>query len=100
MYSSAYRVTFFRPFMNRKICSAASANKLVRILFRHLSGPCPFFSTFPKIFKVLDEIVYKRLPRSSPTRWHFQFRGVNNVYEYKGELIDVVETLKGTAHIK
>ncbi|VEN47733.1 unnamed protein product, partial [Callosobruchus maculatus] len=40
--------------------------------------------------KVLDDIVHRRLPRSSQTRWTFHSQGVNIVYEYRNELINVM----------
>lgn len=86
--------------VNLIMSSAASSNRSVRIFFAHLSGICSFFSTSPQRTQVLDEIVQRRLPRSSQTRWNFHSRGVNTVYEYRKELIVVMETLENHENIK
>ncbi|CAH1108223.1 unnamed protein product [Psylliodes chrysocephalus] len=80
--------------------SAGSINACIRIFFAHLTGICAFFSTSPQRTKVLDDIVHRRLPRSSQTRWNFQSRGVNTVYEYRNELIHVIDILENDKDIK
>ncbi|CAH1102731.1 unnamed protein product [Psylliodes chrysocephalus] len=45
-------------------------------------------------------MVHRRLPRSSQSRWNFQSRGVNTVYEYRNELIHVMDILENDKDIK
>lgn len=87
MHCYAHQITLI-------MSSAASVDCSVKIFFAHLTGICSFFSTSPQRTKVVDEIVEKRLPRVSQTRWNFHSRGVNTVYEYRKELMEVLETNK------
>ena len=56
-----------------------------------------FSSFFHKSFKrtaVLDEVVGRRLPGASTTRWNFHSRAVNTVYEHKDELVKCFQTIR------
>lgn len=99
-YPFANYVHCYAHQVNLIMSSAASINRSVRIFFAHLSGICSFFSTSPQRTRVLDEIVQRRLPRSSQTRWNFHSRGVNTVYEYRKELVTVMENLENNDNIK
>lgn len=83
--------------LNLIMTSACSVNKQARIFFHNLSGLCSFFSTSPQRTKILDEIVNRRLPRSSQTRWNFQSRGVHTVYENRKDLIEVMDNIESTS---
>ena len=64
----------------------ATTHKEMKIFFAHLSAFASFFSTSPKRTAVLDEVVQRRLPRPSATRWNFRSRTVGVVYENIDEL--------------
>ena len=80
--------------MNLIMSKAASMNRQVRTFFANLSAICSFFSNSSQRTQILDEIVQRRLPRASQTRWNFHSRGVNTVYEYRRDLITVMETIE------
>lgn len=79
--------------LNLIMLHASSVNRNVKIFFANLQGICSFFSNSTQRTAVLDEIVKKRLPRSVQTRWNFQSRSVNTVFEYREELIECMKTL-------
>ncbi|CAH1103534.1 unnamed protein product [Psylliodes chrysocephalus] len=96
-YPLANYVHCYAHQMNSVMTSACSVNKQARIFFSNLSGLCSFFSTSPHRTKILDEVVNRRLPRSSQTRWNFQSRGVHTVYENRKDLITVVDIIESTS---
>lgn len=53
-----------------------------------------FFSDSPQRVAVLNQIVGRNLPRSVPTRWNFNIRTVNVVYEYRDSTIECMEHLE------
>lgn len=57
-----------------------------------------FFSLSAKRTQLLDQIVKKRLPRATPTRWNFKGRTVCTVYENKDLLIECLETISDLAN--
>ncbi|CAH1108818.1 unnamed protein product [Psylliodes chrysocephalus] len=99
-YSYANYVHCYAHHINRIMSNAASNNASVRIFFAHLTGMCSFFSTSPQRTKLLDDIAHRRLPRSSQKRLNFQSRGVYTVYEYRNELIHVMDILENDKNIK
>ncbi|CAH1997050.1 unnamed protein product [Acanthoscelides obtectus] len=96
-YPLANYVHCYAHQLNLIMTSACSVNKQARIFFHNLSGLCSFFSTSPQRTKILDEIVNRRLPRSSQTRWNFQSRGVHTVYENRKDLIEVMDNIESTS---
>lgn len=86
-YPNANYVHCYAHQLNLVMANAASINRNVRIFFASLGGFCSFFSTSSQRTAILDEVVQKRLPRAAPTRWNFQSRTVNTVFEYREELI-------------
>lgn len=79
---------------NLVLAKATSVNKNVRIFFSDLTGLCAFFSNSPQRTNILEEVAQRRLPRAVQTRWNFQSRGINTVYEIRHELIDVMNTIQ------
>ena len=65
--------------------------------FSELSGIATFFSRSPKRTSILDQIVERRLPRASATRWNFNSRIVNTVYENLDDLVECFETIRTSA---
>lgn len=84
---------------NLIMTKATSANSNVRIFFANLTALCSFFSMSPQRTNILDEVIKKRLPRASQTRWNFQSRGVNTVYEHRADLIEVMNIIQHSDEI-
>lgn len=93
-YSSAAYVHCHAHQLNLILLKAASVNRSVRIFFANLQGICAFFSTSPQRTSILNEVVKKRLPRAVPTRWNFQSRSINTIFEYRTELIDCMTEIQ------
>ncbi|XP_030752246.1 zinc finger MYM-type protein 1-like [Sitophilus oryzae] len=72
-----------------------SLNKIrqCKIFFQTLSGLAAFFSKSPKRSTALDQEVHKRLPRVAPTRWSYNGRLVETVFEYRLPLIDFFQKI-------
>ncbi|KAK6297140.1 hypothetical protein J4Q44_G00317230, partial [Coregonus suidteri] len=73
---------------------ATSRIKKRNIFFSDLSGITTFFSRSPKRTSILDQTVARRLPRPSSTRWNFNSRVVNTVYENRDDLIVCFEAIR------
>ena len=93
-YKSAEYIHCHAHQLNLTMLRASSSNPSVRVFFINLQGICAFFSNSPQRTAVLDEVVQKRLPRSVPTRWNFQSRSVNTVFEHREELIDCMKLIQ------
>lgn len=63
--------------------NATSSSSQSRIFFQDIQGIGPFFSRSPKRMECLVEFVQKKIASVPPTRWYFQHRIVNTVYEHK-----------------
>lgn len=98
IYPYANYVHCYAHQLNLIMSGATSANSQAKIFFASLSGLCSFFSVSPQRTKILDEIIHRRLPRSSQTRWNFQSRGINTVYEHRIDLISVMEKIEERSH--
>lgn len=66
----------------------------VRVFFSDLGGISSFFTWSPKRTSILDQIVARRLPRASPTRWNFNSRIVNTVYKNRDDLMECFESIR------
>jgi hypothetical protein len=72
---------------------SVSQNKEIRIFFSNLSVIPVFFSNSPQRVAVLDKLVGVRLPRAVQTRWNFNIRTVNIVYEYRDEITECMDKI-------
>ncbi|KAL2095588.1 hypothetical protein ACEWY4_007736 [Coilia grayii] len=61
--------------------------------FSDMGGFASFFTKSSKRTAVLDEMVAHRLPSASSTRWNFNSRAVNTVYEHKDDLVRCFQTI-------
>jgi hypothetical protein len=75
-YPYAYFVHCYAHQFNLIVSKAASEHKAVKIIFANLAGISTFFSRSPKRMSVLDDVVNKRIPKGSNTRWTFHSRSV------------------------
>ncbi|PSN33785.1 hypothetical protein C0J52_17216 [Blattella germanica] len=79
---------------NLVMSKAGSINRQARIFFSNLSGICSFFSNSSQRTGILDAMVQGRLPQGSNMRWNFQSHGLNTVFEYRKDLIYVMEAIE------
>ena len=71
-YPFAHYVHCYAHKLNLIMSQATSQNKEVRIFFADLNEIPVFFSNSPQRVEVLKEVVGRRLPQVSHTRWNFQ----------------------------
>lgn len=93
-FENAYYVHCYAHQLNLIMEQATSHITPVSIFFSDLSGISAFFSRSPKRTSILDQIVARRLPRASSTRWNFNSRIVNTVHENRDDLIECFEFIK------
>ncbi|CAH1100843.1 unnamed protein product [Psylliodes chrysocephalus] len=74
--------------------NAASANSHVRVFFGNLQDIPGFFNNSPQRVEVLNNIVKKRIPLSATTRWNFNIRTINVVYENRASLIECMHEIE------
>jgi hypothetical protein len=77
---------------------AASQNPEVCLFFSSLSGIPTFFSRSPQRLSVCD-CVSKIIPQGSNTRWNFNSRVENTVYENINELKECFKELQKSKNI-
>ncbi|KAK6325060.1 hypothetical protein J4Q44_G00044020 [Coregonus suidteri] len=93
-FKNAHYVHCYAHQLNLIMQQATSRIKKVNIFFSDLSGITTFFSRSPKRTSILDQTVARRLPRPSSTRWNFNSRVVNTVYENRDDLIECFEAIR------
>lgn len=93
-YPHAHFIHCYAHQANLILARAASIDKIVRIFFSDLTGLCAFFSQSPQRTKILDDVVKRRLPNATPTRWNFHSRSVMTVYELRSDLIEVMDIIQ------
>lgn len=97
-YPNAHFLHCYAHQFNLIMQQACSQNKQVRVFFANLHEIPSFFSHSPQRVAVLDKMVDKRVPRSAPTRWNFNSRTVNMVFEYRSELIECMHQIQEEFH--
>lgn len=93
LYPYAYYIHCYAHQLNLIMTQSVSQNKEVRIFFSNLSEIPVFFSNSPQRVAVLDKLVGVRLPRAVQTRWNFNIRTVNIVYEYRNEIMECMDKI-------
>lgn len=73
--------------LNLVLQQSVSSIKECKVFFSTLTGLASFFSKSSKRTSALDLEVHKRLPKVAPTRWNYNGRLVQTVYEYRQPLI-------------
>jgi len=79
--------------LNLIMTQALSQNKQIIIFYSNLSEIPVCFYNSPQWVAVLDDIVGSRLPRAVQTRWNFNIRMVNTLYEHRESLIECMENI-------
>lgn len=95
-YKHAHFVHCYAHKLNLILCKATTQNRDVRFFFSNLTDVTNFFSNSPQRVAILDEIVNRRIPQSSNTKWNFQSSIVNTVYENRELLIECMEEIGNT----
>ncbi|KAL2085016.1 hypothetical protein ACEWY4_020534 [Coilia grayii] len=93
-FPNAHYVHCYAHQLNLIMQQATSHISKVKVFFSELSGISTFFSRSPKRTSILDQVVTRRLPRASATRWNFNSRIVSTVYENRADLIECFEAIK------
>lgn len=96
-YPFAFFIHCYAHQLNLIMIQSISKNKQVRVFFSNLSELPVFFSHSPQRVSVLDEVVGVRLPRAVQTRWNFNIRTVNTVFEHREDLIICMDKIIETS---
>ena len=78
--------------------NAASITRESRIFFSNIMAIPTFFSRSPMRLSVLHKHMNVSIPRPSSTRWNFNIRTVNRVYEHLQPLKDCLLEIQSTSH--
>ncbi|KAL4130623.1 hypothetical protein QTP88_008044 [Uroleucon formosanum] len=97
-YPNAHYVHCYAHQLNLIMKAASCKSKETRIFFSNLTDITNFFSRSPQRVQVLDQIVKKRLPKTVETRWNFNSRVVNTVYENRELLIECMDKIETTSN--
>ncbi|XP_074476999.1 zinc finger MYM-type protein 1-like [Sebastes fasciatus] len=97
VYKNAHYVHCYAHQLNLIMQKATARIPRIHTFFSELGGFSAFFSKSPKRTTVLDQVVAHRLPRACVTRWNFQSRVVNTVYEHKDDLLKCFQTIIDSA---
>lgn len=68
----------------------------MHLFFANVGEVPSFFSHSPQRVAILDEIVGKRVPHGSATRWNFHSRTVITVHEYHEAILECLEKIEET----
>lgn len=98
VYNNAHFVHCYAHQLNLIMKNAASITRGSRIFFANLSGIAAFFSRSPLRLSILNKHMTSRIPRPSTTRWNFQVRTVNSVYENFEAIKNCIEELQKTSN--
>ncbi|XP_072028442.1 zinc finger MYM-type protein 1-like [Amphiura filiformis] len=74
--------------------ACAKHNRQCKVFFANLSAFAVFFSSSTKRAAALDEYCPVRVPRAAPTRWNFNSRTVNTVYENRDALLKCLTAIR------
>lgn len=92
-YKHAAYIHCYTQQLNLAVLNAASAITNVRIFFANLQGICTFLSSSPQRIAIPDEVVKMRLPRSPPTKWDFNSKIVETVFEHREDIIEPMQMI-------
>ena len=93
VYPNAHYVHCYAHQINLIMTQSVSQIPEVGEFFRNMSLIPTFFSQSPQRCSVLDEIIGKRLPKTVKTRWNFNIRTVNMVFEHRELLLECFEKI-------
>lgn len=95
-YANAHFIHCYAHQLNLVMSKSVSTNREVRIFFSSLSGIPAFFSRSSQRLAELENCMSRRIPRGSDTRWNFNSRVVNTVFENIEQLKECFEKLQNS----
>lgn len=95
-YPFAHFVHCYAHQLNLIMSKAASNSSQVRVFFGNMQEIPAFFKNSPQRVSVLSEIVQRKIPHGAPTRWNFNIRIVNVIFEHRESFIDCMEEIEET----
>jgi hypothetical protein len=93
-YKNAHFMYCYAHQLNKLLEKAVSNIPSVRIFFANLNGIASFFSDSPDRRAALQQVCDGRVPRPSQTKWKFQSRVVQTVFNYKEEILQCLENIE------
>nr|CAI5833553.1 unnamed protein product [Callosobruchus analis] len=97
-YNFAHFVHCYAHQLNLIMSQAVSQSSQVRTFFGNLQEIPSFFKNSPQRVAVLNRIVGKRIPHGAPTRWNFNIRTVNVVFEHRESILKCMEEIENSFH--
>nr|CAI5817934.1 unnamed protein product [Callosobruchus analis] len=97
-YNFAHFVHCYAHQLNLIMSQAVPQSSQVRTFFGNLQETPPFFKNSPQRVAVLNRIVGKRIPHGAPTRWNFNIRTVNVVFEHRESILECMEEIENSFH--
>ncbi|XP_078506844.1 zinc finger MYM-type protein 1-like [Lissotriton helveticus] len=94
VYPNAHYVHCHAHQLNLIMQQAVSKISETRIVFQDVGGMAAFFSRSPKRMEALQEIVDKRVPRGASTRWNYNIRTVQLIFQYREDLVQCFEAIE------
>lgn len=93
VYPNAHYIHCYAHQLNLIMEQASSKISRVKIFFSEIGGITAFFARSPKRTEILEQIVSRRLPRGSATRWNFNIRAILLIYEFREDLLECMSTI-------
>ncbi|KAL2088089.1 hypothetical protein ACEWY4_016917 [Coilia grayii] len=94
VFPNAHYVHCYAHQFNLVMQQATSHIPQINHFFSDMGDLLLFFTKSSKRTAVFDEMVAHRLPSASSTRWNFNSRAVNTVYEHKDDLVRCFQTIR------
>lgn len=95
-YKFAHFIHCYAHQLNLIMSKAASGSSQVRVFFGNLHEIPSFFKNSPQRVAVLNRIVGRRIPHGAPTRWNFNIRTVNVVFEHLESMFECMEEIENS----
>ena len=98
VYSNAHFIHCYAHQLNLIMKNAASITRNARIFFSNILAIPTFFSRSPQRVSILKKHMNVTIPRPSATRWNFNIRTVNKVYENLQPLKNCLAEIQSTSN--
>ena len=93
VYPKVFFIHCFAHVLNLVLSQSVSYIKECKIFFAAISGISKFFSHSTKRLDALQNIIKLKLPNAAPTRWNYNSRIVNAVFQHREDLITFFEEI-------
>ena len=98
IYHNAHFIHCYAHQLNLIMKHAASITRDSRIFFSNILSVPAFFSRSPQRLSILTKHMSTSIPRPSSTRWNFNIRTVNKVYENLQPLQNCLAEIQSTSN--